>query len=561
MEATHVVIGGGSAGCVLAARLSERRANNVVLIEAGADFTPEQTPTDILDTYAGRALGNPQYFWSGFTVKRGTNELLGDDARRPIRFEQARVIGGGSSINGQVALRGIPEDFERWNELGAEGWDWNGVLPYFRKLETDTDFTDQMHGSSGPIPIKRFFKPDWDNFTLSVADMWEQNGYRYSTDMNGEFEDGYFPIPLSNDGRARVSTAVGYLTTQVRQRPNLKIISRTEAQRLIFEGTKAVGVEVEDQHRNISIVRGHKFIIAAGVFRSPFLLMKSGIGPADELRNGNVPVLVDRRGVGKNLQDHPLISISAFLLPVTRARAAERRNFAYLRFSSGVEGCPPSDMIMMAVCKSSWHAVGSRIGTLSANLAHAFSRGTVRLGEAGARHPDVDVNWLSDGRDRIRIMAVFERMAEILRTKSVSRYAVDPFASSFSGRARIIQKATFKNAALTQIGALAMDNSSILRKLLIDKIIRQSPPLQELLDDRKALETYVCENIGTTFHPVGTCRMGNASDPNCVVDPKGLVIGTANVHVADASIMPEITRTNTNIPTIMIAERMADLVA
>jgi 5-(hydroxymethyl)furfural/furfural oxidase len=232
-----------------------------------------------------------------------------------------------------------------------------------------------------------------------------------------------------------------------------------------------------------------------------------------------------------------------------------------LRYSSGTDGCENSDMVMMAVNQSMWHAVGERIGTLSTYISTPYSRGTVRLASPDpVDEPLIDFNWLDDARDRTRLVDAFRRMAGILAVEPVAHVALDPFPSSFTERVARISKPTATNAVLTRVAAMLLDAPAPVRRLLIDKVISEAPKLAFLLADAHATEDYVCGAVRSAWHPSCTCRMGRRDDPMAVTDPNGAVNGVDNLFIADASVMPRVTRTNTNLPSIMIGERIADLI-
>ena len=244
MDYSHIIVGGGSAGSVLANRLSARAANRVLLLEAGQDTPPGQVPKAIEDTYPGTAYFDPRFHWTELKVRTQVVSHNNPDAAPPPlrKYEQARVLGGGSSINGQMANRGAPTDFDEWESRGAAGWNWDSVLPYFKKVEHDLDFEDEWHGKDGNITVTRIPSERWCDHTKAAAEAFRLAGFKYLPDQNGKFEEGYFPVTASIDGKKRVSAAVGYLNAQVRARQNLTISTETQVSGLLFEGNRCVGV-------------------------------------------------------------------------------------------------------------------------------------------------------------------------------------------------------------------------------------------------------------------------------------------------------------------------------
>jgi 5-(hydroxymethyl)furfural/furfural oxidase len=553
MQYDYVIVGAGTAGCVLANRLSADGAT-VVLVEAGPDTPTSRIPADIQDIYP-RSYYNNAYMWPGLTADQG-----GDGSGEQTRYTQARVMGGGSSLMGMIALRGIPDDYDGWASHGAKGWSWKEVLPYFRMVEHDRDFGGPLHGNEGRVGIRRHLPEDWPPFSRAIAEAAQQMGLPYVRDFNGEFEDGYGSLPLSATLSSRISSSTAYLDAATRARPNLTIACNTTVQRLEFDGNRCVGVTAVCADAE-QVYRSSHTILSTGAIHSPALLMRSGIGPEDQLKRLGIRVLDDLPGVGANLQNHPIVYLGAHIKREARQAPWLRPGFnAALRFSSGLHG-GGSDLQMLILNKSSWHGLGASVAGLGVCLMQPFSRGTVQLVSSDPPVlPAVSFRMLTERADRERMIEGLRRAAELMLYEEVRALRNETFAAGYSRVVRRLNEPGASNVAVTKALARLLDGPSIVRKSMLRWGIASGDVREKRLSDEGWIASTVRSHTFGTYHPVGTCALGTADDDNAVVDARTRVIGIEGLRVVDASIMPRIPRGNTNLPVMMVAERAAALI-
>ena len=505
MAITTVIVGAGSGGGALAARLTEDPNQQVILVESGPDFaTLDEVPAELRDP--------SQMSVENFDWKYKAYFMEPPATREPQMYPRGRVVGGSSCVNAAIAVRGTKDDFDTWVAAGCDEWSYEETLPYYQRLENDLDFPDsEFHGNSGPIPITRYPREEWSTGAQAFVTSCLERGYPPCDDANHLVGTGVGAMPRNIVGEDRASSLLTYIA-EARKRPNFTLIPDAHCLRVVFEGTRAVGVEI-DGAEGKRVIRADRTVLAAGAIATPQILILSGVGPVETLDQLGIDHVVASEGVGRNFQDHPFTPVMTLLKEDTDKEGVR----VFLKFSTKTGGLVddiqmPASVLDPATLNLDVDTKGKKALTLVSILAKPRSVGWLTVKSTDPLvPPEIHANFFSDPSDMERLMESV-RLAYDIATSSPVK----------------------------------------------DEISEILFPDAETVSDDDKLEEFIRNFSSTAYHSVGTCRMGPDGDPGAVVDQHLAVRGAQDLWISDGSVMVNVPTALTNLTCYMIGERLAD---
>jgi choline dehydrogenase len=522
----YVIVGAGSAGCVLAARLTESGRDSVLLLEFGGS---DRSLWIQMPTALNVPMNMERYDWRYYTEPEPHLN------NRKLHTPRGKVLGGSSSVNGMVYVRGNPLDFERWQEEGAAAWGYPDVLPYFKRAEARAEGGDDYRGAQGPLATRRGL------LINPLHAVWleagQQAGYAFTPDMNGFRQEGVGYMDMTVGGGRRCSAANAYLRPAMRRR-NLTVLTSTLATRVLFEGRKAVGLRYVRAGRQHEVRARREVIVSAGSINSPQLLKLSGVGPAQELAGLGIERVRDLPGVGENLQDH----LEFYFQVASREPVTLYSELSPLR---------------RAVTGLRWILTKQGIGS-----SNHFETGGFIRSRAGMRFPNIQFHFLplAVNYDGSALAREHGFQAHVGPMRSRSTGSVQLRSAEARDKPRIRFNYMSRPEDWEEMRACVRLTREIFAQPAFDRYRgREMQPGPAVVTDEQ-IDAFVRDKVESAYHPSCTCRMGAVSDPQAVVDPEGRVIGVEALRVVDSSIMPSITTGNLNAPTIMLAEKLADCI-